>query len=251
MSTSSLFSRRSYGALMSQLVWPTATLLLVTLAFVFTTVLWTSDSANVVAGKRQRMQLTGAIEQKLEELKGRLAQFAATPGFVEASPLSRGEVSGGPPPGLDFVGLFAPGEGGRIVKANARDAAAVSPAPGLLAELVEAARASGLETVREASNSSALPRDLAVSRLLYDGTTALAAVALPVARLSDQAAAGVAHTLIAAGYKRLDAAELRSIADLHAMDGLRLVATPPAEGWVGLPILDGRPRSSRSRSSPS
>jgi hypothetical protein len=75
MSTSSLFSRRSYGALMSRLVWPTATILLLTLGFVFTTVLWTSDSANVVAGKRQRMQLIPAafiFDPRGPSLAGRL-----------------------------------------------------------------------------------------------------------------------------------------------------------------------------------
>ena len=55
MSSSSLFSSRSYGALTSRLVWPTATLLAVTLGFVFTTIVWTSDSANFTAGNRQRM----------------------------------------------------------------------------------------------------------------------------------------------------------------------------------------------------
>src|SRR3954470_452875 len=69
MSSTEFFSRRSYGALMSRLVWPTAALLVLTLAFVFTTILWTSESANSTAGKRQRVQLTGAFDQQLEELQ--------------------------------------------------------------------------------------------------------------------------------------------------------------------------------------
>jgi hypothetical protein len=83
MSSSSLFSSRSYGALTSRLVWPTATLLAVTLGFVFTTIVWTSDSANSTAENRQRMQLTGALEQ-LEDLKARLVQFAADPSLLSA-----------------------------------------------------------------------------------------------------------------------------------------------------------------------
>jgi diguanylate cyclase len=220
---------------MSRLVWPTATLLLLTLGFVFTTVLWTSDSANVVAGKRQRMQLTGAIEQKLGELKGRLAQFAATPGMAEPAPA--GLAAAAPPPPFDFVGLFVAGEDGRLVRAYARDAGDVGPAPIVLADLVEAARASGLESARDASSPSATSRDLAVSRLLYDGAAALAAVALPIAGRADSGERSAERVLVAAGYKRLDAPELRNIADIHAMDGLRLLATPP-EGWFGLPILD-------------
>ena len=84
MSSSSLFSSRSYGALTSRLVWPTATLLAVTLGFVFTTIVWTSDSANFTAENRQRMQLTGALEQRLEDLKARLVQFAAEPNLLGA-----------------------------------------------------------------------------------------------------------------------------------------------------------------------
>jgi diguanylate cyclase (GGDEF)-like protein len=45
-----LFSRRSYGGLMSRLVWPTATLLVVTLSALAAMILWTSDD-----GLRERL----------------------------------------------------------------------------------------------------------------------------------------------------------------------------------------------------
>jgi hypothetical protein len=160
------------------------------------------------------MQLTGAIEQKLEELKGRLAQFATTPGFPESAPegaaLDHLEGLPFPPPALDFLGLFAVSEGGRLVKTYARDAADIEPAAPLLAELVEAARLSGMESARETTSQPAPSRDLAVSRLLYDRGTALFAVAFPVTRKPEAEGAGATRTLVAAGYKRLDAAELRT-----------------------------------------
>ncbi len=114
MSSSSLFSSRSYGALTSRLVWPTAILLAVTLGFVFTTIVWTSDSANFTAENRQRMQLTGALEQRLEDLKARLVQFAADPdllgaGFTHRSRRRRSSGAGAAHP-FDFTGVFAPGE---------------------------------------------------------------------------------------------------------------------------------------------
>jgi diguanylate cyclase len=218
MSTSSLFSRRSYGALMSRLVWPTATLLLLTLGFVFTTVLWTSDSANVAAGKRQRMQLTGAIEQRLEELKGRLAQLAADPGFA-----AYGSAEMSPPAALDFMGLFA--EDGKLLRASPHQGAEAEAAAAMLAELLDAVRQGS-----ERSSSVTSARDLAAARLLFDGASAIAAVALPAP----------GERFLVAGYKRLDASELRRLADLHVIDGLRLTAAPPAEGWIGLPILDAR-----------
>src|SRR3954449_3897123 len=103
MSSTEFFSRRSYGALMSRLVWPTAALLILTLAFVFTTILWTSESANSTAGKRQRVQLTGAIDQQLEELKSRLADIVGGVALLDAAEkeptLSKGELARAAVPG--------------------------------------------------------------------------------------------------------------------------------------------------------
>jgi diguanylate cyclase (GGDEF)-like protein len=242
MSSSSLFSGRSYGALMSRLVWPTAALLIVTLGVVFTTIHWTSDSANVTAGNRQRMQLTGAIEQKLGDLKGRLAQFAAGPTLLGAglrtATLDGESISPPPPQPFDFTGVFSVGESAALLASRSRQGSVDAQATtALLAELVEAARATASDGGRETPGEGLVPRDLAVSRLLFDGSAVLAAVAVPVAQGSGF---GIGpQALVVAGYERLAAPELRRLADLHAIEGLRISKDPPGEGAFGLEILDG------------
>ncbi|HEX8166570.1 MAG TPA: EAL domain-containing protein [Beijerinckiaceae bacterium] len=238
MSNSSLFSGRSYGALMSRLVWPTATLLAVTLAFVFTTIHWTSDSANITAGHRQRMQLTGAVEQRLEDLKGRLVQFAANPGLLGAglrtAPLDQGEPVAPPPQPFDFTGVFAPGESIALLASRTREGFGdAGAATALLAELVEAARSNLSGDGRETPGEGFVPRDLAVSRLVFDGAAVLAAVAVPITQGTGP------HALVVAGYERLGPLKLRRLADLHAIDGLRVSRDPPGDGAFGLEILDG------------
>jgi diguanylate cyclase len=238
MSSTSLFSSRSYGALTSRLVWPTATLLAVTLGFVFTTIVWTSDSANFTAGNRQRMQLTGALEQRLEDLKARLVQFAADPGLLGAglrtTPADGEALAPAPPHPFDFTGVFAPGESARplatLSRQTARDASAGTA---LLADLIEAARANAAGGARETPGNGSVPRDLAVSRLVFDGAAVLAAVAVPVARSPGR------QTLVVAGYQRLEGPELRRLADLHAIDRLRVATEEPRDGSIGLAVLDG------------
>ena len=238
MSSSSLFSGRSYGALMSRLVWPTAALLLVTLCFVFTTIHWTSDSANTTAGHRQRMQLTGAIEQKLGDLKARLSQFAAGPGLLgvglRTAPLDGERVPPPPPQPFDFMGVFSAGESVSLITSRSRQGSVdARTTTALLSELVEAARSNASDGGRETPGEGLVPRDLAVSRLLFDGSAVLAAVAIPVIQGSDP------HGLVVAGYERLGASELRRLADLHAIEALRVAKDPPREGAFGLEILDG------------
>jgi diguanylate cyclase len=238
MSSNSLFSSRSYGALTSRLVWPTATLLAVTLGFVFTTIVWTSDSANFTAGNRQRMQLTGALEQRLEDLKARLVQFAADPSLLGAglrtAPADGEALAPAPPHPFDFTGVFAPGESARplatLSRQTARDASAGTA---LLADLIEAARANAAGGARETPGNGSVPRDLAVSRLAFDGAAVLAAVAVPVARSAGR------QTLVVAGYQRLEGPELRRLADLHAIDRLRVATEEPRDGSIGLAVLDG------------
>jgi diguanylate cyclase len=82
MSNASLFTRRSYGALLSRLVWPTAALLVATLGIVFATVIWMSGSANEAAGERQRVQIAAAFEQRLEDMRIRLADASARSGAL-------------------------------------------------------------------------------------------------------------------------------------------------------------------------
>ena len=233
-----MFSSRSYGALTSRLVWPTATLLAVTLGFVFTTIVWTSDSANFTAGNRQRMQLTGALEQRLEDLKARLVQFAADPSLLGAglrtAPADGEALAPAPPHPFDFTGVFAPGE-------SARPLATPEPADGARRQRRDGtprrphrggARQRRGRRPRTPGNGS-VPRDLAVSRLAFDGAAVLAAVAVPVARSAGR------QTLVVAGYQRLEGPELRRLADLHAIDRLRVATEEPRDGSIGLAVLDG------------
>src|SRR5918997_3009746 len=74
-------SPHPYGALLSRLTWPTAVLCAAVLAALFATVIWTSDSANEAAVERQRLQMTAALEQKLDDLEERLVQLTSNPGF--------------------------------------------------------------------------------------------------------------------------------------------------------------------------
>ena len=183
------------------------------------------------------MQLTGALEQRLEDLKARLVQFAADPGLLGAglrtTPADGEALAPAPPHPFDFTGVFAPGESARplatLSRQTARDASAGTA---LLADLIEAARANAAGGARETPGNGSAPRDLAVSRLAFDAA-ALAAVAVPVARSAGR------QTLVVAGYQRLEGPELRRLADLHAIDRLRVVTEEPRDGSIGLAVLDG------------
>jgi len=76
-------------------------------------------------------------------------------------------------------------------------------------------------------------RDRAVSGLAYDGSALLAGAAIPLdgPKASD---------LVVAAYKRFDPADLKRLADLYAIDELRVAKEPPGEAWMALPVLDAR-----------
>ena len=76
---------------MSRLAWPTAALLFLTLTFVYATLVWTSEGVSLTASKRQRMQLAGAIEQQLGDVRDRLVEVVRTPALFRAA---RGEFGG-------------------------------------------------------------------------------------------------------------------------------------------------------------
>jgi diguanylate cyclase (GGDEF)-like protein len=234
MSSTEFFSRRSYGALMSRLVWPTAALLILTLAFVFTTILWTSESANSTAGKRQRVQLTGAIDQQLEELKSRLADIVGGVALLDAAEkeptLSKGELARAAVPGLDEVFVLPrAGSLDLIAGAGMTEVAARDLMRDLIAALASGERA---DVAGPAAGAPAR-RDRAVSGLAYDGSALLAGAAIPLdgPKASD---------LVVAAYKRFDPADLKRLADLYAIDELRVAKEPPGEAWMALPVLDAR-----------
>jgi diguanylate cyclase (GGDEF)-like protein len=234
MSSTEFFSRRSYGALMSRLVWPTAALLILTLAFVFTTILWTSESANSTAGKRQRVQLTGAIDQQLEELKSRLADIVGGVALLDtadkAPTLSKGELARAAVPGLDEVFVLPrAGSLDLIAGAGRTEVAARDLMRDLIAALASGERAD----VAGPAAGALARRDRAVSGLAYDGSALLAGAAIPLdgPKASD---------LVVAAYKRFDPADLKRLADLYAIDELRVAKEPPGEAWMALPVLDAR-----------
>jgi diguanylate cyclase (GGDEF)-like protein len=246
MSGLPLLSRRSYGALMSRLVWLTATLLIATLGFVITTVLWTSDSANENAGSRQRDQLIAAIEQKLDELKGRLADFAEGPGLVKAL---AGEVAEGvasrPRIGRlsDYTAVYLARNDLSLVPVRSADPAerlSTENTDLLLQGLVEAARAH-LDNARQA-NVVRQRRDMTVSRLQSDGSSVIAAVAVPIGALESADAAPEEGPVAAVAYKRLDAASLGKLAELHGIDEFQLSDKEPSGGRIALPILGSEGR---------
>src|SRR5215212_294586 len=73
-----------FGVLLSRLAWPTAILFAMILAALFATVLWTSDSANNGVMERQKLEMTAALEQKLDDLEERLVQLTSNAGFFSA-----------------------------------------------------------------------------------------------------------------------------------------------------------------------
>ena len=74
-------SSHPVGVLLSRLTWPTAILFAGILAALIATVVWTSESANHAAAERQKLQMTAALEQKLDDLEDRLVQLTSNPGF--------------------------------------------------------------------------------------------------------------------------------------------------------------------------
>src|SRR4051794_4386355 len=72
-------SNHPIRVLLSRLAWPTAILFAGILAALFATVIWTSDSANRTAVEHQKLQLTAALEQKLDDLEERLVQLTSNP----------------------------------------------------------------------------------------------------------------------------------------------------------------------------
>ncbi len=218
---------------MSRLVWPTATLLILTLGIVFATVLWTSDTANENAGNRQRVQLMAALEQTLEDFEGRLA--AISPDFAPAiaapggaAPSRRGRFP-------EFSGAYLLEATGELVPVAEPEASA-EKATFLLDPLIQAVRRN-LETI-DASAPGVRPRDLAVSRLIVDGSSLVAAAALPAAL--DGTAKPSGRLPIAVAYRRLSPGDLTKIAELHGIDGLMLETGAPSGERIGLAMRDAR-----------
>jgi diguanylate cyclase (GGDEF)-like protein len=245
-----LFIRRSYGTLLSRLVWPTAILFAATLGGVVATIFWTSDSANEAAIERQRVQLTGAIQHKLDDVKTRLAHLAAS---AAVSDLLKTNTS----PELlfwlfgqrasqyfEFSGAFliAP-EISDTFLAKQDSYRQVRP---FVEDIVASARESLAEIHKRGDGAATgdLERELMIARLVSDGQNTYALAALPfLARAAGQQ--GEANSAIAVAYKHFTAADLKTIADLHAVKALTLSPDAPAQyRAITSPLFDERGRIS-------
>jgi diguanylate cyclase (GGDEF)-like protein len=249
MSSVSLFSSRSHGALLSRLVWPTTILFALTLCVVFTMILWTSDSANRGAADRQRVQLTAAMEQKLGDYRTQLSQLAESPGFFDVLKLGGSQelmfwrFGMRASQYLDFSGAFLLDGEGRVVSGMvdgaAADGAAYDTMRPVLGDLVDTVRTSFASSLRDPrADAAATGPDFGIARLLHDGRTTFAVVVTPI--LLQRDVDGAPRFYVTAGYKRFTEAELKRIADLHAIDDFRLVPREPSGDRLGLPVYSGR-----------
>ena len=188
MSATSVLSPRSHGVLLSRLVLPTTILFAVTLFVVFTMILWTGDSANRTAAERERVQLTAAIEQTLDGLRGSLAQL-----------VTRADADGSHPAADDlatrfgrrsasateFDGAFLVAADGRVLAGAENGLAAGRDAfdrmRPVLDAVVEAAWVNLAGAAHTGGKSEASPFDLSLARFMTSGdaTFAVAAVPLP------------------------------------------------------------------------
>jgi diguanylate cyclase len=236
-------SSHPIGVLLSRLAWPTAILFAGVLAALFATIVWTSESANQVAMERQKLQMTAALEQKLDDLEERLVQLTSNPGFFAVL------KNGAPAEVLfwwqwavqyfEFTGAFLVTDKGEVTWGMfdalwaGQDAyEGMRPLLGNSVDLAHARLAAHPRPKGAASSQ----RDLLLSRVLSYGSDAYAVVALPLdpAKKVD----GRSERLVAVAYKLLTAEELAKIASLHAIEDFRLMSARPAMGRAGLPVYD-------------
>jgi diguanylate cyclase (GGDEF)-like protein len=240
-------SSHPVGVLLSRLAWPTAILFAAILAALFATVLWTSESADHGAMERQRLQMTAALGQKLEDLEERLVQLTSNPSFysvLENGPRSEAQFwwqwivhyS-------EFSGAFLVTDRGRVewgmIDAVWAGQDAYDEMAPLLRDNVQLAH-KGLAKTRKtdsgAGHTASSRRNLVVSRVLSNGSGIFAVVALPIG--SGLRVNGGSEPLVAVAYKRLGVEELKKIADLHAVQDFRIAEAPPLQGRVGIPVPD-------------
>ena len=241
------------GVLLSRLAWPTAILFAGILAALFATVLWTSDNANETAAERQRLQMTAALEQKLDDLGERLVQLTSNPGFFKV-------VKTGATSELldswrwaahyfEFSGAFFVTESGRLewgmIDALWVSQAAYDSLRPLLHSSVEQALSGALptpDTKHRLSKPLVRMRDRMVSQMVSDGSAVYAIIALPIGTASKLTIRS--EPLVAVAYKRLGTDELSKLADLHAIKDLQSSDVPARDGRIALAVYDaaGQPK---------
>jgi diguanylate cyclase len=240
-------SSHPVGVLLSRLAWPTAILFAGILAALLATVLWTSDNANETAAERQRLQMTAALEQKLDDLKERLVQLTSNPGFFKV-------VQTGATAELldswrwaahyfEFSGAFFVTESGRLewgmIDALWVGQAAYDGLRPLLHSSVEHALNGALRSSGP-KHGSGKPlfrmRDGMVSQMVSDGSAVYAVIALPIA--ASNKLTSRPEPLAAVAYKRLGPDELSKLADLHAIKDLQSSDAPARDGRIALAVYD-------------
>lgn len=248
MSRAALSPSHPYRVMLWRLAWPTAFLFAGVIYAVFATVIWTSDSANEAAAERQKLQLTAAIEQELQDLHDSLRHVVVNRKLGEM--LTNGASTEALFAGFGkrvhrdfkFTGAFLISPNGEVLSGMLEGAAAGSPAwrewNPLLQGVVEAARA--------AAQASYIARgglsddvDQAATRFLSDGKAMYGAVAMNVHGPRGRLGAAAAEPVTVA-FMRYEEHELRKIANLHSVQDFRMVHQPPAEPRIGLPIGDGQ-----------
>jgi diguanylate cyclase (GGDEF)-like protein len=241
------------GVLLSRLAWPTAILFVGILAALVATVLWTSDNANETAAERQRLQMTAALEQKLDDLEERLVQLTSNPSFFKV-------VQTGATSELldswrwaahyfEFSGAFFVTESGRLewgmIDALWVGQAAYDGLRPLLHSSVEQA-VNGASPAPAAKHGSNKPlfrmRERMVSQMVSDGSAVYAIIAHPIGTVNKLSVQP--EPLVAVAYKRLGTDELSKLADLHAIKDLKSSDAPARDGRIALAVHDpaGQPQ---------
>jgi diguanylate cyclase len=241
----SAVSSRPVGVLLSRLAWPTAVLFGGILAALFATIVWTTESANQVATERQKLQMSAALEQKLDDLEERLVQLTSNPGFFNV-------LKGGVPSEVlfwwqwavnyfEFSGAFLVSEEGRVewgmIDALWAGQDAYEQMRPLLEGSVHLAHTSLIASRQQVSSVGKPPkRNFMVSHVLSDASDVYAVVALPIGHA--RKLTNGSERLVAVAYKRLAVEELTKIANLHGVKDFRVANLRPAAHQAALTVYD-------------
>jgi diguanylate cyclase len=235
-------SRHPYGVLLSRLAWPTAILFAGILAALFATVVWTSDSADRTAVEHQRLQMSAALEQTLDQLEDRLVQLTANPGLFNV--LKRGASSEAlfwwqwAVDYLGFTGAFLVTEHGRVDWGMVDALWAGQEAYDQMRPLLDGSVSLAASRQHAVQNGVPLPakEDLMLSHMVSDGSEIFAVVALPIGFAKELS--NGSERLVAVGYKRLGVEEMMKIAALHGLKDFSVSGLPPSRSQVGLTVYN-------------
>ncbi|KAA2238185.1 putative bifunctional diguanylate cyclase/phosphodiesterase [Salinarimonas soli] len=241
MASSLPTSRRSFAQLLHRLFWPTAMLLCGTIGFVLLTIFLSSQTADMEAAERQRLQLAAAIEQRLQDLESQLAtalrKAVESPADLQPGDALRQSSA-------RIVPLF---DVSAVYWVDATGLPAVSPAEGdaagraafevagvMLPELIRSAelRLSGLPV--KGSPLIQLNISQGLTRLLRVDGSVYGLVAVP------NRVPSADGFILAVGMRRIDEASLRRLAELHGVRDFAVHSGPLPADQAGLGFGDER-----------